>query len=263
MWIDNSQANKSKLRLVHQRLTLGPINRAHRTLAHLLRLIARPLMRAAPSSVVPLRSWAWLWQPTYSPAWQELFYAQQPDPYGFAKNPYEESKYNYTIKLLDGRTYDRALEIGCAEGVFTAMLAPLCRSLLAVEVSETAIERAMLRLQDMPHVTVSRAALPAEMPSGKFDLIVCSDVLYYFPRDVLVEMIPRFATALAPGGTLLALHYLGRFGQSTPGEQVHELLKAHLGLEPIHDETVSDVGPLSDGFRATVFRSRSSPAPLS
>jgi len=143
------------------------------------------------------------------------------------------------------------------------MLPPLCRSLVAIEVSETAVERAMLRLRDMPHVTVSRAALPAEMPSGEFDLIVCSDVLYYFPRDVLIEMIPRFTTALAPDGTLLVLHYLGRFGQSTRGHEVHELLKAHLGMETIHDETVSDVGPLSDGFRATVFRSPSSSAPLS
>ncbi len=146
-------------------------------------------------------------------------------------------------------------EIGCSEGVFTAMLAPLCRSVLAIDPSATAIERARQTCRGMPHVTFSCAALPMEMPSGEYDLIVSSDVLYLFPRDVLViEVIPYLKKALAPGGTLLALHYLGNFGQPSLGENVHKLLRAQLGMEITHDETVPDVGPDSAGYRVTRFR---------
>lgn len=62
------------------------------------------------------------------------------------------------------------------------MLADRCGELLAVDVSERAVAAARERLEGLDHVRVKRRTLPEEMPGGQFDLIVASEVLYYFPR---------------------------------------------------------------------------------
>jgi SAM-dependent methyltransferase len=202
-----------------------------------------------------LRKWDWLWQPTYGRKWSERFYSDAVDPYAFGSSPYEIGKYQHTIRLLSAaRPYERALEIGAAESVFTEMLAPLCRSLTAIEMAEAAVVRARDRMERHTHVTVIHGALPNEMPDDMFDLIVASDILYYFPSDVLVQLIKEFERRLNPDGTLFCLHYLGDFGQTVHGSETHELLKRHTSLKQVHDETVSGVGPGGKGYIVTMFR---------
>ncbi|MDR6290506.1 SAM-dependent methyltransferase [Inquilinus ginsengisoli] len=214
---------------------------------HLLRPPARALLRSADS----IRSWDWLWQPTYGRRWHERFYRVRDDPYGCTVNPYDRQKYDRTLDLLAGRQFPSALEIGCSEGVFTEMVAPRCGKLLGIDLSEQAVERARARLAHLDHVTVMRATLPMEMPPGSHDLILCLDVLYYLPKDVLIGFLPRLKAALRPGGLLFALHYLGDFGQAMRGKEVHDLLVARLGLEVGHDEIVPGVGPAGAGCRVT------------
>jgi O-methyltransferase involved in polyketide biosynthesis len=71
------------------------------------------------------------------------------------------------------------------------------------------------------------------MPGGPFDLIVASEVLYYFPREEMLQMLDRFEAALAPGGALLAVHWR-RETRTYPlqGDEVHELLAANTRLTP-------------------------------
>src|SRR5215207_10945014 len=90
----------------------------------------------------------------------ENLYNQSPDPWGFETSPYEREKYERTLGVLQGRRYQRALEVGCSIGVFTTMLAPLCDELLAVDVSEKAVAAARDRLTSFPHVGVERRRLP-------------------------------------------------------------------------------------------------------
>jgi SAM-dependent methyltransferase len=138
--------------------------------------------------------------------------------------------------------------------VFTQLLAPICGSLVAIEVAETAVERARKRLTGFDNVSFIQAALPEQMPDGSFDLIVASDVLVYFPKDVLVDISHMLAARLAPGGVLFSLHYLGYFGQPITGDTVHEILRHHLQLEQVHDESVVGVGPRGAGYTITIFR---------
>ena len=84
--------------------------------------------------------------------------------------------------MLGERTFRRGLEAGAPIGVFTDMLANRCDGLLAVDVSERAVAAARRSLTGRRHVRVERRTLPEEMPHGPFDLIVSSEVLYYFPR---------------------------------------------------------------------------------
>ena len=164
----------------------------------------------------------------------ENLYAASSDPWDFETSPYERRKYERTLGILARRRYHRALEVGCSIGIFTEMLAPLCDELLAVDVSERAVAAARERLASFPHARVERLTLPEEMPEGPFELVVASEVLYYWPKDVMLAALRRFEEVLAPGGALLAVHWR-KETRTYPlqGDEVHELLLRHTRLTNI------------------------------
>ena len=161
----------------------------------------------------------------------EGLYATSSDPWNFETSGYEREKYRRTLGILGDRRFRRALEAGASIGVFTEMLAGRCDALLAVDVSEKAVAAARERLAALDHVRVERRTLPEEMPGGPFDLVVASEVLYYFPREEMLQMLDGFEAALAPGGALLAVHWR-RETRTYPlqGDEVHELLAANTRL---------------------------------
>jgi cyclopropane fatty-acyl-phospholipid synthase-like methyltransferase len=161
----------------------------------------------------------------------ENLYEESTDPWGFETSEYERRKYERTLGALGERRFHRALEVGSSIGVFTAMLAPRCDELLAVDASEKAAELARERLAEHGHVRVERRTLPEEMPGGTFDLIVASEVLYYLPREVVLEALRRFEGILAQGGVLVAVHWR-KETKTYPlqGDEVHELLVGHTRL---------------------------------
>jgi predicted TPR repeat methyltransferase len=168
----------------------------------------------------------------------EGLYAESGDPWSFETSEYERDKYERTLAALGGRRFRRALEAGASIGVFTRMLADRCDELLAVDVSERAVAAARERLSGLEHVRVERRTLPEEMPEGPFDLIVASEVLYYFPKEEMLAMLRGLERELAPGGVLLAVHWR-RETKTYPlqGDEVHELLLKHTRLQ-IREATV-------------------------
>ena len=161
----------------------------------------------------------------------EDLYEQSPDPWDFETSPYERKKYERTLGVLQGRRYRRALEVGCSIGVFTTMPAPFCDEVRAVDVSEKAVAAARNRLAGFPHARVERRRLPEQTPEGPFDLIVVSEVLYYWPEEVMLAALRRFEEVLAPGGVLLAVHWR-KETKTYPlqGDEVHALLLEHTRL---------------------------------
>ena len=161
----------------------------------------------------------------------EELYAESEDPWSFETSEYERNKYERTISALGERRFHRALEAGASIGVFTRMLADRCDELLAVDVSERAVAAASERLSGQGHVRVERRTLPEEMPAGPFDLIVASEVLYYFPREEMLAVLRGFEREMAQGGALLAVHWR-RETKTYPlqGDEVHELLMKHTQL---------------------------------
>jgi predicted TPR repeat methyltransferase len=162
----------------------------------------------------------------------EELYAHSDDPWNFETSEYERKKYERTLEALGGRRFRRALEAGASIGVFTEMLADRCDELLAVDVSERAVAEARRRLSGREHVRVERRTLPEEMPQGPFDLIVASEVLYYFTREEMLAALEAFERGLAPGGALLAVHWR-RETRTYPlqGDEVHQLLREHTRLQ--------------------------------
>ncbi len=161
----------------------------------------------------------------------EGLYAESDDPWNFEASEYEQDKYARTLAVLGERTFRRALEAGASIGVFTEMLSDRCDELLAVDVSERAVAAARRRLSGRGHVRVERRTLPEEMPDGPFDLIVASEVLYYFPREEMLTVLRGFERELARGGVLLAVHWR-RKTETYPlqGDEVHDLLVEHTRL---------------------------------
>lgn len=155
----------------------------------------------------------------------EKLYAGSPDPWGFESSEYERRKYERTLEVLVDRHFGRALEVGASIGVFTTMLAPLCEELLAVDTSEKAVALARERMSSFGQVRVEQRTLPEEMPKGPFDLIVASEVLYYLTKELVIKTLTLFEEALAPGGSLLAVHWRKQT-ETYPllGDEVHELL---------------------------------------
>jgi predicted TPR repeat methyltransferase len=165
------------------------------------------------------------------PAYFEALYAEQRDPWRFESSRYEQRKYRHTLAALgpSDRRFARALEIGCSIGVFSQLLAPRCEELLAVDVAEQAVDRARMRLADRPGVRVEQRELPEQLPPGPWDLIVCSEVLYYWDGQLLSLALPLLVEQLAPGGSLLAVHWRPAT-RTYPllGDEVHDLLTDEL-----------------------------------
>jgi peptidoglycan/xylan/chitin deacetylase (PgdA/CDA1 family) len=135
----------------------------------------------------------------------EEWFAGAEDPWDYT-NEYEEAKYAQTLSLLPEKRPASALEIGCAEGHFTARLAERVDALVAADISLVALERAKERCADRPNVSfvqldVARDALP-----GPVDLIVCSELLYYLLPEELAPTVGKLVEALEPGGYLLSAH---------------------------------------------------------
>ncbi len=139
----------------------------------------------------------------------DALYAGDPDPWRFRTSDYERDKYADTVAALEGRRFVRAVEIGCSIGELTARLAPLCEDLLGVDIAQAALDAAAARNRDTPQVRFQKLALPGEQPEGLFDLIVLSEVLYYFSAADLKRVAAWVQTALAPGGVVLMVHWLG------------------------------------------------------
>lgn len=144
--------------------------------------------------------------PLYGRHHFETLFSRKADPWQYT-HPYEQKKYEQTLLLLQNKTFDKALEIACAEGHFTVQLAPRVKALDALDISEVALARAAERCGNFAHIRFERKDLMKDDLPGGYDLIVCSEVLYYAgEKKDLDRVAKKLARALAPGGCLVMAH---------------------------------------------------------
>lgn len=137
----------------------------------------------------------------------DAVYAAHADPWQFETSAYERSKYAATLAALPRPRFESAFEIGCSIGVLTAELAGRCDRLLAVDVSEAALATARRRLAGAAHVRLQRLSVPQEFPTEGFDLVVLSEVGYYWSTEDLHRAAERITASLWPGGALVLVHW--------------------------------------------------------
>jgi peptidoglycan/xylan/chitin deacetylase (PgdA/CDA1 family) len=139
---------------------------------------------------------------TQSPnEWDRVF--ALPDPWAY-ESDYEAVKYAQTLALMPEGIVADALEIACAEGHFTVRLAPRVGRLTAVDISGRALARARARCSGHGNIIFQTLDLNGGDIPGPFDLIVCSEVLYYV-RD-LPGVVSRILSQVRPGGFFLTAH---------------------------------------------------------
>jgi SAM-dependent methyltransferase len=163
----------------------------------------------------------------------EARYRADADPWSYATSPYEQAKYAATLHACGPGPFAAALELGGSIGVFSALLAPRCRSLVTLDAAPTAVAAARVRLAERAGTDPRLGEIPQAIPDGPFDLVVASEVLYYLTPARLQETLEVVQDRLTPGGRLVAAHWRPA-GPERPltAEDVHARLRraAHLRL---------------------------------
>jgi SAM-dependent methyltransferase len=168
---------------------------------------------------------------TTSQQFFEAKYKEARDPWSFCSNDYELDRYSATLGALNHRRNRHAFEPGCSIGILTARLAAICDRVDASDISPTAVERAREFCEHLPNVNIVCSSLPDDLPLEMFDLIVFSEIGYYFNQQELFHVGSHLVDKLEPSGTLLAVHWLGHsVDHLLGGDVVHETLSSLQGL---------------------------------
>ncbi|MDJ0333802.1 PIG-L family deacetylase [Salinibacterium sp. G-O1] len=163
-------------------------------------------------------------------------YQRHDDPWGLATRWYETRKRELLLASLPLQEYGTALEIGSSIGVTTEALAGRCRELLALDVSAAAVQRARERVGEA--ATVEVRDVTRDFPGGEFDLVVLSEVGYYFGASGLATVLASIGAALSTHGTLVACHWRHPVADyPLTGDDVHAAIDG-IGLHRIvrHEE---------------------------
>jgi SAM-dependent methyltransferase len=163
----------------------------------------------------------------------EQMYGRDPDPWGFASSEYERRKYALTVASLPRPCYRSAFEPGCSIGVLTELLAARCNRLVATDFMPSAIRLAQQRLAHAPHVEVEQRTIPGEWPAGPFDLIVLSEIAYYFDRHDFDLVLSRTVDSTAAGAHVVGVHWRGITDYPLSGDGAHHLIDACRQLDRI------------------------------
>ena len=168
-----------------------------------------------------------------APTFDDLFKAG-PDPWNQEHSWYEARKRDLLLAALPQQHYRSAFEPGCASGFLSEHLARRVDRLLAWDTSARAVAYAAERLHTQPHAQAAHGQVPQHWPTGPFDLIVLSEVLYYLPDGDIQQVADQASATLRAFGahaTLVACHWLQPFsGAPAGGAAVHALLHDRLQL---------------------------------
>ncbi|HWE09785.1 MAG TPA: SAM-dependent methyltransferase [Solirubrobacteraceae bacterium] len=164
----------------------------------------------------------------------EARYRRDADPWAYTTSAYERDKYAATLRACGEGPFAAALELGGSIGVFSALLAPRCRSLVTIDASETAVADARRRLAGRESVTTIAGTIPQDIPARDYDLVVASEILYYLTASQLDATLDVMRDCTRPGARLAAVHWRPS-GPDRPFDAaaVHDRLRRLPWLSPV------------------------------
>lgn len=168
---------------------------------------------------------------TVGQAYFDDIYARHDDPWGFDSRWYEERKRAVLLAALPRRRYRTTFEAGCSTGALTVELAERSDRVLAVDLAVAALDRARRRMPDNENVELRRGTLPDDWPAGEFDLVVLSEVAYYWAGADLDRGLTAAVASLSADGQLVACHWrhpVAEYPRS--GDSVHDALAERADL---------------------------------
>jgi 2-polyprenyl-3-methyl-5-hydroxy-6-metoxy-1,4-benzoquinol methylase len=139
----------------------------------------------------------------YSPARFNRLYQLQFDPYETSTSASEIRKRAVILELISEQKFECALDVGCGLGHLTRKLASVCRQVSGIDFSMEAIAQARKFSRDDPQVSFQVADIRQLAGSRQYDLIVCSEVLYYLQSKELDAAMQRLSELALPEGRLI------------------------------------------------------------
>jgi SAM-dependent methyltransferase len=147
------------------------------------------------------------------------------DPWSLASSDYEAAKFRHTHDVLADRRYESALEVGCAHGVLTQKLVSLCDRLLAIDISSRALAMARERVGDRRGVSLKQMAFPKAVPEeAPFDLVILSEVVYYWDLVDLDRAALWLRDSVTAQGRVILVHYVGETDYPHSADEAVEAL---------------------------------------
>jgi SAM-dependent methyltransferase len=128
------------------------------------------------------------------------------DAWGYRSSTLHEERLERILAALPEGRFQKALEIGCAQGFLTERLAERVDRLIACDISAEAIAGARENGRAYPHVEFRVADIRAGFPEDGFDLILFSDVLYYLSPRETDAVLDEAAQKTTLGGALLIVN---------------------------------------------------------
>jgi SAM-dependent methyltransferase len=160
------------------------------------------------------------------------------DPWNFASSIYENDRYNSIIRAVAVRRgFSCGFEPGCSIGVLTSRLAPYCDRLEATDISPTAVHHARTRCRGLENVRITCSSVLEPPGSGPFDLVIFSELGYYFDRETLRRLVNTLTKHLLPSGLFIACHWLGSSADhELAGGLVHDVINGSPKLDLQYSE---------------------------
>jgi predicted O-methyltransferase YrrM len=171
----------------------------------------------------------------------EAQYRADPDPWGYRASAYEQAKYAATLAACGPGPFHSALELGGSIGVFSARLARRCRRLTTIDYSPTAVRRARAALAGQRQARAMLGAIPDDLPEGRFDLVVASEILYYLDAAALRQTLTELQPRMTMGGRLVCVHWRPA-GPERPltASQVHDAVRREPWLHGLRTDCRSE-----------------------
>jgi cyclopropane fatty-acyl-phospholipid synthase-like methyltransferase len=175
-----------------------------------------------------------------SRAYFESMYENSPDPWHFASSEYEQRKYALTVASLPRKRYRNAFEPGCSIGVLSELLAARCDRLLSTDIISNALATAAERLTPLGNVRVEVCSIPHQWPQEMFDLMVLSEVAYYFDVAELRRLVQLIGETTQPGAHVVGVHWRGETDYPQSADEVHDQINDHQFLRRIVQHSEPD-----------------------
>lgn len=183
---------------------------------------------------------------------ERIYQSTDDDPWGLSWRPTQLYRYGRMLSELSRVMEDRGsrcetiVDIGCATGEFTSMLAKLpgCHEstrIVGMDLSETAINRARTKFPSL-EFAVGGATEAAEEFRASADLVCCLEVIYYVSEDKRAALLAGLASMLRPGGVLLISSMISK----PPYLGAGGLLRLVESVAKVRSSGVLNLRPLSE-----------------
>ncbi len=144
---------------------------------------------------------------------------------------YERRKRALVLACLPHERYGSAYEPGCGNGILTEALAARCDRVLASDGSDLAVAAARRRLAALGNVAVERHVLPDEWPSGRFDLVILGELVYFLDAASIEETGRLVGESLTDVGVALACNWRAPItGYGHSGDEAHRRFATAIAL---------------------------------